>query len=118
LAAAGLPLPFGLKIMDRRLFIVEDTFLIAGRGLIAVPGIIPEGEERFRVGDPILLRRPDGSTLRWKIGGIEILHTPTPKPEIPILLLGLTKEDVPVGTAIWSLQKAEPKVAPDCGGIT
>jgi hypothetical protein len=50
--------------MARRLFVVEDTFLIQGRGLVPVPGIIPQGEERFTVGDSILLLRPDGSCLR------------------------------------------------------
>jgi hypothetical protein len=59
--------------MARRLFIVEDTFMIKGRGLVPVPGIVPQGEERFCVGDPILLKRPDGSSLAWQIGGLELI---------------------------------------------
>ena len=44
--------------MGRLLFVVEDRFLIKGRGLVPVPGIVPQGEECFRAGDPILLKRP------------------------------------------------------------
>ena len=47
--------------MARRLFVVEDTFLIKGRGLVPVPGVVPQGEERFRVGDLVVIKRPDGS---------------------------------------------------------
>lgn len=56
--------------MARRLFTIEDTFLIEGRGLVPVPGIVPQGEERFRIGDPISLKRPDGSEIEWKMGGL------------------------------------------------
>ena len=90
--------------MARRLFVVEDTFMIKGRGLVPIPGIIPEGDECFRVGDPILLKRPDGSCLEWTIGGIERISTSTPRPEhdVVILLKGLDKDDLPVGSEIWS----------------
>jgi hypothetical protein len=53
--------------------VVEDTFTIKGRGLVLVPGILPEGDERFRAGDPILLRKPDGSAIATTIGGLELL---------------------------------------------
>ena len=36
--------------MGRRLFVVEDTFTIKGRGQVLVPGILPEGDECFRAG--------------------------------------------------------------------
>ena len=91
--------------MVRRLFVVEDTFYIKGRGLVPVPGIVPEGEERFRVGDPIMLKRPDGSCLETTIGGIEMISCtpPRPKTDVVILLKGLNKEDVPVGSEVWSV---------------
>jgi translation elongation factor EF-Tu-like GTPase len=92
--------------MARRLFVVEDTFFIKGRGLIPVPGIIPRGNERFRVGDPIVLQRPDGSTLAWRIGGLEMIHTAVPRDDVVILLSGLAKEDVPIGTEVWSVNHA------------
>jgi hypothetical protein len=46
--------------MARRLFVVEDAFAIKDRGLVLVPGILPSGDERFRPGDRIRLRKPDG----------------------------------------------------------
>jgi translation elongation factor EF-Tu-like GTPase len=99
--------------MARRLFIVEDAFFIKGRGLVTVPGIVPEGDERFRVGDPILLKRPDGSRLEWTIGGLEMIHC-TPRrqtDDVFILLKGLNKEDVPVGSEVWSVHTPDPPSA-------
>ena len=63
--------------MPRHLFTVEDTFTIRGRGTILVPGIVPEGDERFRIGDALRLRRPDGSEVEATIDGIECF---TPRP--------------------------------------
>jgi hypothetical protein len=89
--------------MARLLFAVEDTFLIEGRGLVPVPGIVPQGDERFRVGDPIRLKRPDGSEIEWKIAGLEMLYPRPPQNDVAILLNGLGKDDVPIGTEIWSM---------------
>ncbi len=63
--------------------------------------MIPEGDERFRVGDRIALRRPDGSSIDTQIGGLELLD-PDPRRDVVIMLKGLAKEDVPVGTEVWS----------------
>ena len=91
--------------MARRLLIVEGTFSIKGRGLVLVPGFLILGEERFQAGDPLLIHRPDGSRLEWKIGGIEIILASPPRPrnEVSILLKDLNKEDVPIGTEVWSV---------------
>jgi hypothetical protein len=89
--------------MARLLFTVEDTFYVEGRGLVPVPGIVPQDEERFRVGDPIRLRRPDGSTLDWHIGGLEIICGAQPRDDVVVLLKGLRKDDLPVGTEVWSV---------------
>jgi hypothetical protein len=90
--------------MARRLFVVEDTFLIKGRGLVPVPGIVPEGEERFRLGDLIVIKRPDGSCLGATIGGIEIFSTPPrTRDDFAIVLKDLNKEDVPIGSEVWSV---------------
>lgn len=88
--------------MPRRLFTVADSFRIEGRGLFLVPGIVPEDDERFRVGDPLLLKRPDGSELRTVVGSLE-LTTPNPNHEVVVNLKGLGKEDVPTGTEVWSV---------------
>ena len=88
--------------MARRLFVVEDTFAIEGRGLTLVPGIIPEGNEVFRPGDPIMLRKPDGSFFATRIGGLEMVY-PNPRRDVVIMLKDLTKADVPIGTEVWSV---------------
>jgi hypothetical protein len=90
--------------MARLLFTVEDTFLITGHGLVLVPGIAPEGEERFRSGDPILLKRPDGSEIASRIDGLE-LCTPNPKHLVAILLKAMNKVDVPVRPQVWSVDQ-------------
>ncbi len=89
--------------MARLLFTVEDSFLIQGRGLVPVPGITPVGNERFYIGDGILLRRPDGTELNWQIGGIEMFNPPSKTFDVVILLKDLTKDDVPIGTEVWSV---------------
>lgn len=72
--------------MARLLFTVEDTFVIRGRGLVMAPGIVPEGEGRFHVGDRITLRRPDGSYFDTQIGGLELLD-PNPRHDVVIMLI-------------------------------
>ncbi|QOV89772.1 hypothetical protein [Humisphaera borealis] len=88
--------------MPRLLFKVEDTFLIRARGVVLVPGIVPVGGERFRIGDGLRLKRPDGTEVETAIGGLD-MFTCTTKPDVPVLLKGLRKEDVPVGTEVWSV---------------
>jgi hypothetical protein len=88
--------------MARLLFTVTDRFYIAGRGVIPVPGIVPATNERFRPGDPLLLKRPDGSEIYTRIAGIE-MPNPNPGPVVLVTLLELTKDDVPVGTQVWSV---------------
>jgi translation elongation factor EF-Tu-like GTPase len=85
--------------MSRHLFTVEDTFTIRGRGTVLVPGIVPEGGERFRIGDALRLRRPDGSEVEATIDGIEFFSVPAGT--YPIVV-GLPKLDVPLGTEVWS----------------
>ncbi len=85
--------------MPHHLFTVEDTFTIRGRGTIQVPGIVPEGEERFRIVDAPCLRRPDGSEVEATIDGIECLSVPQ---GIYPIVVRLPKPDVPPRTEVWS----------------
>lgn len=89
--------------MARCLFTVEDRIVLSGRGLMLVPGIVTQGEERFRVGDPIQIRRPDGSVLEWKIGALPMVHVQKPLDTVVVLMDGLNENDVPVGAQIWSV---------------
>jgi len=92
--------------MPRCLFVVEDTFFIKGRGLVPFPGIVPVGKERFYIGDPLLLKRPDGTSISTNIGGIE-LCCPNPRQDVGILFKEISKEDVPLGTEVWSVTEAK-----------
>jgi hypothetical protein len=58
------------------------------------------------VGDPLRLRRPDGSELRTAIGGPEMLLTSVPRKAVPVLLREVDKKDVPIGTEVWSVDRA------------
>jgi hypothetical protein len=90
--------------MKRLLFTVADSFEITGRGLVIIPGIIPRDDERFRVGDAIELRRPDGTVFHARIAGLELLNPTPPDHSIPVLMpLGISKQDAPLGTEVWSV---------------
>ena len=89
--------------MARRLFTVEDTFMVKGRGLVSVPDIIPQGEEVFRVGDALLLKRPDGSAIHTTIDGLELLN-PNPNNQVVVLVRFLKRDDIPVGTDVWTVE--------------
>jgi hypothetical protein len=86
--------------MARLLFVVEDLISLEGRGVALLPGMAPEGDEVFRIGDHFVLKRPDGSTLTEKVSGIGFIQPPT-----PLVFNGLTKEGVPIGTEVWSVDK-------------
>ena len=79
---------------------VEDTFLITDRGLIIVPGI-PRNEKGWKLsdGEPLELRRPDGTSLQTTIAAIELGG----RGKFTAILLPreLTKDDVPIGTEVW-----------------
>jgi hypothetical protein len=88
--------------MARKLFIVEAVFAIEGRGVILAPGIVPEGSEKFRAGDAIELRLPDGTRNRTRIAGLDL---PTPNPRLVVAVLlpeEFGKDEVPIGTEVWS----------------
>jgi hypothetical protein len=87
--------------MPRLLTTVEHTVVLPSHGIGLFPGIVPVGEERFRIGSVVLLRRPDGSEIPRAITGIE-LPTPNPRREIIFLFKGLGKSDIPLGTQVWS----------------
>jgi hypothetical protein len=83
----------------RKVFTVSETFTIRGRGVVLLPGLVPIGEERFRIGDSLLLKPPTGEDTHVVIGGLDLCTGP----DVPVLLKGLTKDDVPVGTEVWSV---------------
>ena len=87
--------------MSQRLFIVDDTFQIRGRGVVLSPGLNPDIKVNLHIGDPILLKRPDGTAFTWTISGIGF-QTPNPSHTLPLLLKDLRKEEIPIGTEVWT----------------
>ncbi len=84
---------------------VEDVFEFEGRGCVLVPGISDSVPKDFvvRFGDPIELRKPDGSVVRTHIYGIEIPAGPNRRKDcFPISLPPeFTKRGIPIGTEVW-----------------
>ena len=79
--------------------IVEEAFNLETGGCIITPGIPVERKNlKIKVGEPIELRRPDGTVLRTRIDRL-----PNPAtPPIPIALSPeFRKTDVPAGTELW-----------------
>jgi len=87
--------------MARKLFTVDDVFSIRDRGTIIVPGVVPEGDEKFRIGDQLRLVRPDGSEVATTIDGIAFFN-PDPQRRYAVIV-PLPKPEIPVGTEVWSL---------------
>ena len=81
---------------------VDDVFQISGRGCVVTPGIPKSADFELRIGDVLMLKRPDGSDLRTVLRGIEMGSGPQ-YPGRPLLLgSDVTKDQVPVGTEVWT----------------
>ena len=85
------------------MFTVSQTFTIQGRGVTLLPELRPVGKESFKVGDPLKLKRPDGTEEIVNIGGIELAKVLKGPCQVLVLLSGKDKEDVPIGTEVWSV---------------
>ena len=86
---------------------VEEAFNITGVGIVIVPGIpFPSATiPVVRVGDPLVLVRPDGSELRTATKEIEMItrkDRSKPATHAPFVVAAdITKQDVPPGTEVW-----------------
>jgi len=97
------------------LLIVEDHFLIAGRGLVLAPLLdLPPDDRRFtQFTDEVLIRRPDGSEQRcpgyfwtehfYRSGGKGSWH-------IALVLPTGTKESVPIGSGVFVSEQAHARI--------
>jgi hypothetical protein len=86
--------------MPRRLLVVRQRIWLRGKGLILTPGFIPTSSDSVRPGDRVILRCPDGSTREATVQGTR--HTLTEN-EVDLLLGEVTKDEVPIGTEVWSI---------------
>jgi hypothetical protein len=89
--------------MSRRLLVVSQRFWLRGRGLILSPGMVPVEGERIMVGDRVSLIRPDGTTRDATIRGTSTYPDPASTTKVDLLLDVVSKEEVPIGTEVWSV---------------
>jgi hypothetical protein len=94
-----------LSAAMRLLFTVTQAFTIQGRGVVLLPELRLIGEERFSVGDPLLLKRPDGKQDQVRIGGLEFACTSERRCQLVVMLTDRRSGDVPIGTEVWSVEQ-------------
>jgi len=82
---------------------VTNVFTITGRGIVLCPELLPIGDERFRTNDALRLKRPDGTEEIVRISDLGVAKTLSGRSEVLVRLEDKTREDVPVGTEVWSL---------------
>ncbi|HEY1188968.1 MAG TPA: hypothetical protein VGE74_15040 [Gemmata sp.] len=99
--------------MRRLAFVVGDIFVMRGRGLSLFPraGQLDHG---LRVGDPLELRRPDGSTHRASVVCLNPVHA-NPAPFWAVVFPGWSEAEAPIGTEVW-VADVEPDATPDTAG--
>jgi hypothetical protein len=91
-------------VVARLICTIEETFCIAGAGLIPSPSLVPQPGGCIHIGAFLLLKRPDGALLCSRIAGLAHVRRPAFGGwGVDSLLEGLRKEDVPVGTEIWTV---------------
>ena len=93
---------------------VEDVFDISKRGIIVVPGIPKDDDQKWKIrsGEPIMLETPDGTIFHTVVCGMEMTSRPDRK-SIPLLLgPDITKQMVPVGTKLWVNESAVTLTSP------
>ena len=87
--------------MPKLLMTVEDSFAIASRGLVVVPGPLTEsfaGPASLNVE----LRRPNGSIVHAPLLIEHQFQTPpSTERRWACVFTTLSKQDLPVGTEIW-----------------
>ena len=88
---------------NTKLLTVEDTFLIESRGVMLMPVITDYcGPMSFLA----TLRKPDGAEISAQ-AHLDILRVNSAREPYPFAcsLVGLSKQDVPIGTEIWISHK-------------
>src|SRR5688500_8831722 len=104
--AGGRPSPRvaqRLPALETRIGNVSDLFPIHGRGLVVVTDTpLNELPAAVRLGDAVEIRSGPTIHLRTVIYGIEHAHPWKPThPFVFITEVGITKEQVPVGSEVW-----------------
>jgi hypothetical protein len=88
-------------VMSERLLSVEDAFVAKGPGVVVMPRFTSAATRRGKF--TVQLRFPDGSS-REVSAEVDVAHMRGPLPPFAMYRLhGVTPEDVPAGTEIWSV---------------
>jgi hypothetical protein len=92
--------------MAKRLFNVEAVFEIEDRGIVVVSDqtyeTIPP-DRHIRIGDLVRIQRTDDAGLVTKVIGIEHFNPLTRKHPVAFLISNVSKDDVPTGAEVWSV---------------
>lgn len=89
------------RTMSERLLSVEDAFVAKGHGVMVMPRFTAASPPRGKFA--VELHLPDG-TRREVQAEVEVAHMRGPLPPFAMYRLhGVTPEDVPAGTEIWSV---------------
>lgn len=86
--------------MSERLLSVQDAFVAKGPGVLVMPRFTAAAPPKGKIA--VQLRLPDGTT-RDVQAEVEVAHMRGPLPPFAMYRLhGVTPEEVPPGTEIWS----------------
>jgi hypothetical protein len=91
--------------MTHLLLTVNDRHVAKDGGLVLLPSIAYQAGDGCRAGDPISLWRPKVPALEWRIA--RVTADESSKGHF-LVLEGLRRRDVPVGTTVRSLPRPEP----------
>jgi hypothetical protein len=87
--------------MATRLLSVEDAFVAKGPGVVVMPRFTTASAPKGKF--PVQLRFANGTT-RDVSAEVDVAHMRGPLPPFAMYRLhGVTPEDVPAGTEIWSV---------------
>jgi translation elongation factor EF-Tu-like GTPase len=89
------------------LFIVERVLAIKERGVLATGKLADPERCRFRIGDPVEIRRQDGSIIRTVVSGIPMGMMAVGMVETVLRDVG--DADVQPGDEIWVVRPAPDK---------
>ena len=88
--------------MPERLLTIEDAFVAKGHGILVMPRFTTATPPKGKI--PVQLRFADG-TKRDVTAEVEVAHMRGPLPPFAMYRLhGVTAEEVPAGTELWSAE--------------
>lgn len=85
--------------MRKKILTITDVWQIK-KGNIAIAGKRQE-EHIYGIGTSLIIIRPDGTKIETKVSGIEKMITVSGTKMEAILILNLTKEDLPSGSNVF-----------------